>query len=245
MTDLNISVKQLKALVSPVLPLAGRDAGLPVLTAIRVESHGQYLTASATDRYRLGIKRLRADDGEWPEWSATIPTSTLRSILAAFKPSRRDADPELTLTIVSPDELRVVASGALLDMFGAEITYPLETAEFPKLHKLIRDALAADPAATAATGFNWPFLTDFNAAATGTAALMMRISAGTKPVVITDGEDFIGAVMPRKRFSSDGDTFHIGDGWDALLADAPEKKPAAKRAATRKPAARKTKVGAA
>ncbi len=236
---LNITARQLKALVAPVLPLAGTDDMLPVLRAVHIEANGPWLIASATDRFRLGVHRLRCPDGDWPAgWSALVPTRTLRGILAAFRPSRKDSDPELKLTI-SDDALHVASSAALLDILGADITYPLETGEFPKLRSIIREALAAEPDAAAFSGYNWRFLADFAAAGTNSSGtLSMRINSATNPASITDGEYIIGILMPRRLITGAGTpTFPKLEDWSDILA--PPNKPTAKKAAAKKPAAKK------
>lgn len=244
---LNITARQLKALVAPVLPLAGRDDMLPVLTAIRVEVDGPWLIAMATDRFRLGIKRLRAvEDEPWPAgWSATIPVRTLKGILAAFKPSYREGDAQLVLTVDDDQHsLHVVAGGALLDMLGASITYPLETGEYPKLRTLIRTGLAAPVAEDGIAGFNWALLSEFRAAApTHGGPLVIRVGAGANPTLISDGEDFIGAIMPRRMVGNDsvkGSAFPSVEDWNDVLGDPKKatvkKKPAAKKATVKKAA---------
>ena len=50
MSDLIITARTLKSLVDLVLPLAGRDDMMPVLTAVQVCVDGEWLTATATDR---------------------------------------------------------------------------------------------------------------------------------------------------------------------------------------------------
>lgn len=237
MTDLHITARQFKALVSPVLPCAGTDDMLPVLNSVRIEAHGEWLVASATDRFRAGFRRLRHPDGKsWPKWNATLPLSTVRSVMA-FKPSRKDTDPELVLAVLPDNRMRVAASGALLDMLAAEVTYPLRDGQFPDLRAVVRDSLAVEPDAPH-SGFNWEYLAAFKAAVTSGPGLQIRVHPN-KAAVITDGEDFIGILMPRRVHEGATD-FRVGEGWDTLLAE--PKKPARKRAA-KKPAAKRATAG--
>lgn len=99
---ITITACELRDLVSPVLPLASKDSMLPILNAVLIETDGKWLSASATDRFRLGIKRIEKrpteDDPttEWAPFRAVVPLPALRSLLSVFKPSRH-LDPELTL----------------------------------------------------------------------------------------------------------------------------------------------------
>jgi hypothetical protein len=234
MSDLHITARQFKALVSPVIPCAGTDDQLPVLNSIHVRSQGEYLIARATDRFRLGVQRLKAPEGSWPEWEALLPLSTVRAVLADFKPSSRDADPQLVLA-VGGESLRVKGDGALLDMLSADIAYPLRDGEFPKVDQILATAIAAEPEAGAHAGFNWKFLSAFAAAAGGSPSIGIKIVSPKAPALISNGEDFLGILMPRKR---------IGEGWDDILTPpAPaKKKPAAKKAAAKAPAKKKAAV---
>lgn len=244
MNNLTIGIHQLRELVTPVLPFAGSDDMLPVLCAVRIEAHGPWLTATATDRFRLAVQRVKAPEGTWPEWSATVPLSTLRSLLRTFRP-QRGMDSQVSLSI-DGDLLRVVSAGALIDMDDAAITYPLERGQFPGVHSIIRKALAAETVAGAHTAVNPKFLA---AMPVGHQAIRIKVSAPNEPVPFTDGEDFICIVMPRRVVGGATPSEAAGfppmpDGWTKILAE--PKKATAKKAPAKKAAARKTsKVKAA
>lgn len=57
----DISTKALAQLVKPVIPLAGKDEMLPLLRAIHFQASGKYLTAAATDRFRVGVCRVELE----------------------------------------------------------------------------------------------------------------------------------------------------------------------------------------
>lgn len=213
--SLTLSARQFRSLIDPILPLAGKDTMLPVLCAVLVQSEGKWLTASATDRFRLGIKRIEKvateDDPakEWPEFRALIPVRAVKSILAAYKPTR-GSDPTLSL-IVEDDSLVVEAAGSF-DLFdAARFTHHLETGEFPKFRSIVTDGLAVpDEERAPSASFNPAFLADFK-----NCGRTLRVVMGrpTKPVILLDDEGFVGALMPRRPDLRE-------ESWDDLLAPA-------------------------
>lgn len=56
---LHLTVRDLRALLMPILPFAGTDDMLPVLTGIRLRVRGGYVTAEATDRFRAAMNRVQ------------------------------------------------------------------------------------------------------------------------------------------------------------------------------------------
>lgn len=226
--NITISIGQLRNLVGPVLPFAGCDDMLPVLNGVRIKSHGKWLVATTTDRFRIGMKRIAAFDTdgqpvEWPEFEALVGTHTLRSILSTFK-GPRHLDPELTLT-VEGEQMEVEASGGLL-FTRASIAYDLVGGEFPNVASLIKKAMETEGTAPDA-GFDPAFMADFKAV--GKTLTMKRGPGDKDPIFITDGEDFIGALMPRKLI-----TDAVAAPWDDILnppAKAEPKTTPAKRVA--------------
>ncbi|MGW2686447.1 DNA polymerase III subunit beta family protein [Streptomyces sp. NPDC001414] len=70
-----------------VLPAAGRDDTLPVLTAVNLTLSGQTLTMAATDRYRLAEGHVRAEATVRPPdapLSVLFPADVLASLLKRF-----------------------------------------------------------------------------------------------------------------------------------------------------------------
>ena len=221
MTTLTIGIRQLRELVTPVMPFASTDPMLPILSAVQIETSGRWLVATATDRFRLVMNREGSPDGDWPDWSAVIPTSTLRNILTTFKPLR-GLDTDLTLT-VEENKLEVTAAG-LLDMSEATIAYRLTDGEYPKVKKIIRTALAA-VVSDAQTGLNPALLRDLPKS----PALRFKITSPSDPVLFTDGENLVGCIMPRRLVSSDpaGRPFvSLDNDWmDGILAATTQSEP--------------------
>lgn len=229
MTDqtLTIDARKFITLTSAVAGFAADDRGLPVLSAVRVESRGTYLLAFATDGYRLGIQRLKPSEGAWPEFSATIPLRVLRSLQQMFKP-QRGMDCSLTLTL-HDDQLTVEGDGALLDLLSARATYNVETAEYPSVPSILLDAIDREPTSDE-FALNPRHLAAFSKL--DGPALIVK-GHGSKVILVRSGEDFIGAVMPRRMVSRDEPSL---DDWKPLLVK-PEKVVAKKAPAKRKGAA--------
>lgn len=207
-----LSARQFRALVDPVLPLASRDDMLPVLAALLIKSEGKWLTATATDRFRLGIKRIAKvpteddDSTEWPQFEALVPVRAVRSILATYKPTR-GFDPTISLA-VEGDLLAVEAAGAF-DLFdSARFTHRLESAEYPGVQSILTDGLGTpDDERQPTTALNPAFLADFKGCGRTLRFVMGRAS---KPIIVLDDEGFIGAIMPRR-------TDLEAESWDDVL----------------------------
>jgi hypothetical protein len=219
MTTFTIGADEFRALVNPVLPMAGTDVYLPAINSVLIEGRGKWLSATATDRFRVGIKRIAktpTDDDtatEWPEFKANIPLRSVKSMLTTFKSPRGSLPARITFTIEG-GTLTVEASGAF-DLFdAARFTHQLEPGEFPGVRAVIRQALETpEGERMASVGINPAYMADFKAS--GAKTLRVLVGAAQKPLVVTDGEGFIGALMPRGTAVADED-------WTDFLA-APKK----------------------
>lgn len=220
MTTLTLTAREFRSLVEPVLPLAGRDDGPPVLAAVMIEAEGRWLSATATDRYRAGIKRIEKrptdedESREWPEFSALMPVRVIKSLLTTFKARRGTLDPTLTLT-VEDNKLTAEAVG-LFDLFDAgRFVHTLQDGEYPKIRKVIKDVLETPEDKRATTvGLNPTFLADFKACTSSTLRLAM--GAPNKAIVVTDDDGFIGLLMSRKIAVDSGD-FGGPEQWGDFL----------------------------
>lgn len=86
---------ELAAAVAQVVPAAGRDDTLPMLTGVFIEIDGETITLAATDRYRLAVTELRwrpARPGM--RASALVPARTLAD---AAKTMRAGTDVSIAL----------------------------------------------------------------------------------------------------------------------------------------------------
>lgn len=225
MTTITISTRRLAQLLTPVLPFAGKDGQLPILTNIKLWTNQKWLVASATDRFRVGMKRVPAEEAEtWPAFEALLPTSAARSILTTFKASKGN-DPTLKLDF-DDAKVTVTASGGLFsgvaDLSAAYWLYAeSKNALFPDLTNVLAEAVKAAPA-PAGQGFSPFLLADFKA-----VALDRNAAIVIKPTVRGDekkspgpmlvlAEDFVGALMGR-RFH-DIEQTPDGEDWLELFA---------------------------
>jgi len=219
---ITLTARQFNDLMASVLPFAGTDNMLPVLTAVHVKAHGKWLVATTTDRFRLAKRRMvkpptDGDDAtDWSEFEALIPTSAVRSIMATFKPSRGN-DADLTLTIEG-ERLVVTSGSALFDTFDtARISYALRDGEFPKTDSIFTKALATTERGGEAA-FNPKFLADFKVP--GVPALRLMLGATVAdPMLVTDDADFLAVLMAR-RIGGD----RPAESWDSIFTTSDAKK---------------------
>lgn len=201
--ELIIGARALRDLLTPMLPMAAGAHDMPVLNAVKVYVDDGRLVALATDRFVFGFKAV---PGDWPNgWTALIPLDSAKAILRSFRPVRGQ-DPELTLT-VDGDRLYVETSGGFMDFDAARVGYALRSGDYPDIAKLAREALAEDVSAEAWAGFNFAFLAKFAGFAERGQALALRITSPSRPAIVTDGESFVGGIMPRVKMTSPATTF--------------------------------------
>ena len=238
MTTITLTATQLRDLVTPVIPHASKDQTLPSLCAVRIRSAGQYVTAIATDRYRIGFQRVTLSDPPAEAgFDALVSVAVLKRILGIFRPTRWH-NPALRLTV---EGLRLTVGvadtldeprGALdaSGMVGATLTFNVIDADYPKIDRLIREALEAKPdEAAMAAVFNPEFLADFRIGQPRHEPMRITATGGpARPWLIRIGDDFIGLLVP-VRFGGDHTTVQQDTtSWLGLLdVPAESEKPAA------------------
>lgn len=223
-TTLEITASQFATLVRPVIPLVSDDF-TPILNSVRIQTHGKYVIAMATDRFRLGIHRIKLETAPPAAFEATIRLSELKRILSIFKPTRT-VDSILTLTIEADDLIRVNQSGGF-GFIDASMTFRIERGEYPDSRRVINAALAETDEKSTETAFNPSYLASFkNAPRERNVPLVIHSSAPGKATVISAGDDFIGAIMPVRLAS--GAAPEVVDGWAGFLTSAKPVKPRAK-----------------
>lgn len=242
--NLDISARDFRALVTPVIPHTDGPRGFPVLQAIKLSVQGEHLLAIATDRYSLGICRHKLD-GEVATFEAVVPVPAVKQILTVFRVTKT-ANPQLRLSVdvtTADALLTVTAIDGLVDLAGATLKYQLITTEFPKVEHIIAEGIEAKPEPFDVKAFNAEYLSRFRAATKVQEPVICRQTAPTKPMVVTVGQHFVGAVMP-VRLTADGGTNYSADAfaaWEALLKPKPARKTTAKKtAATKAPAKKAT-----
>lgn len=206
MSELSIEItsRELAELVNPVTPCAGTDDFTPILKAVRIESRGAYLTASATDRFRVGVSRIKPAVTPPAGLAFTLGIAELKRIQAIFKGTRHTT-PSLRLTVTEAG-LRVESLGGFEGFSSASMTFSLLTGDFPRLAPLIanHDNSSTEPVKTVA--LNAKFLAAFQHAVSDGSPLVVRSANYGKPVIVTVGDYFIGALMPTRRAGEPANT---------------------------------------
>lgn len=214
-----LTARDLDALTASVIPHAETDRTFPLLGSVLIRSAGDYVTAIATDRYRIALKRLvpaeRPDNG----FRAVVPVAALKQIKTIFR-ARRDHDPALRL-VVDEDSLVVTVIDGLTGAdfgaaTGAYLRFALTVGEYPKIDKLVRKALDAKvPDEAFQMTVNPTFLASFKAGQPSAEPMQVTPTGENQPWLIRVGDDFIGLLVP-VRFGG-GETANTPESWDVLL----------------------------
>ena len=198
-----LNASQFRFLVAPVIPLAEKTTwGPPILNAVFIEGEGQYLTATATDRYTAGVQRIKVDV-DVTGFTALVSIRSLRSILSIFKTTRK-FNPELTFT-VTDTTFAVEAVGTMgmdTGFISGSMAWPLVDGQYPKVRGIIADAQAR--AVEGDYLLNPAFLAGFQSAQHHGEPMLMRGTPG-HAIFVQIGADFVGAIMQVR--SSDAPVF--------------------------------------
>jgi len=200
MSTITVSARELTALVASVIPHASKDVSLPLLCSVFVRSSGPWVTALTTDRYRISLQRVRPAEAPGDGFAAIIPLGVLARIRSTFT-AARNVDPIITLT-VDEDKLLVTTTGALDGMVGASFEFRLtdKASAWPKVDRLISEALASDGTTAARMVVSPSLLADFRIGQPHYEPMRVTPTGGeTKPWLIRIGEDFIGLIVPVRR----------------------------------------------
>jgi hypothetical protein len=209
-----VPAKGLTDLLSSVLPLAAKADRVPALNAVQLRVLGDYLVATATDRYVAGSARtFLAPDGSTAEWTALVSAADVKAVLVDVKKLRAPSIVELTVD--APTTLTIGYA-------GSSRTVRLVDAGYPKVQGIIAAGLASAQKRTKAFGLNPEFFGRFAAAAKVDKRLVVDcwMDDHSDRVVITCGDDFVGLIMGCRINIDQDDTSRgrVGIGWDDLLA---------------------------
>lgn len=174
--------------IKAVLPHASRDETLPEVNAVRFEMNGGWLHVIATDRYSLGVARIQAAHIADGEIRASVMLPDARDLLKHLKAERGNA---------------VLYAGPRgeVSLPGRPAYAPVPILAFPAWHKVLGDALHAEPAApTLRFGFEPGILGRFAAAAED-AGLTFRLVPCAEPTTRPGGERPPSMLVLGERFA--------------------------------------------
>lgn len=211
---LEITARDLKHLVTPLLPMVDTSGMLP-LEAVNFEVRDGWLLGTATDRFRLALHRTRTAT---KHFDALVSARSLRTILATFKASRF-ADPVLELTVDGGQLLVEQAEAMELEFLSATMRFALVDGPFPDIAEVILEALNGTHGARKSNdwfGVNAGYLADWRHAVTKGSPLYVQVGPSpNRPVIIAVGDDFIGLQMPMRYTEGEPSFSH----WLELLGD--------------------------
>jgi len=116
---LEVEGDSLRELLEGAITHAHKDKDLPVLNAVMLEGEGGYLTARATDRYRLIVGKIEVIEGEISP--SLVSLSDIKRIVALSKETK--ISNKVSLTRIG-DILTVSAGGNSLTLTIVEANYP-------------------------------------------------------------------------------------------------------------------------
>lgn len=218
-TSITITMKasELRDLLGDVLPFVDKGYTLPILECVHIDGHGDHITAAATDRYTLGIRRLNVAAPK--TLHANISAVVARQIMSTFKPTRRN---DLPLTLVFADDRLTIEAGGALDglILDARVSFALYQGEYPRTGSLLEKA---ETLGDGSMTFDTVFLSRFKHL--NQAAFH---PTGSNSACIVRAEGFIGAIMPQRVESES--TWQTRDmtEWRAFIDMKPAAKPASK-----------------
>jgi hypothetical protein len=215
-----IPAQSIADLLGATSKLASKDQYLRNLNAILLRRCGEYLTATATDCYVLGVARIRlSTDLPMPPdgWRFLVPLSAASSLLRLAKHcSTLDfSDDGFTLTVRSD------VGGWSAD--NVEVTHP-EDGRYPSVGPLLRKYLRRIVDAPSIGGLDFAKVGQFVQA-------QKIFGDSTSPVVIWDtsekgqpswalriGADFVGLVMGMRLPEGMAEARRDVSDWDEILA---------------------------
>ncbi len=186
--SLTIRASELHQLLGRVVPFADSGDTLPILKAVHVTGHGDYIVAAATDRYTLGVSRLHTPCDR--SLDVMIPVVAAKKILSLFKATRTD-DPDVALTFTR-ETVTVTGGSVFAELLAAApvFVFRLEVGKYPQIGQLLTPE-ASDSAQP--IHLNPTLLARFQKCVGRGEPITMRDTG--RQVLVDIGEDFRGAIM--------------------------------------------------
>ena len=138
---LEVEGESLRELLEGAITHAHKDKDLPALNAVMLEGEGGYLTARATDRYRLIVGKIEVIEGEMSP--SLISLSDIKRIVALSKDYKLSG--KVSLNRIG-DLLTVSVNGNSITLTIVEAHYPPFNDIFDKGEVTAIDTIAFNPA---------------------------------------------------------------------------------------------------
>jgi len=138
---LEVEGESLRELLEGAITHAHKDKDLPALNAVMLEGEGGYLTARATDRYRLIVGKIEVIEGEMSP--SLISLSDIKRIVALSKDYKLSG--KVSLNRIG-DLLTVSVNGNSITLTIVEANYPPFNDIFDKGEVTAIETIAFNPA---------------------------------------------------------------------------------------------------
>lgn len=204
---------------------AASSPDIPLINAVHLEARGTSLVAIATDRFMLGASKTELDEPEG-SFSVALRLKQVRSIIQIAGAGRQC----FSSVAVTADDKQVsiaFSSGETLTM-GVEV----DPGQHRGWLKLLESTPGDGPAKAMAV--NPQYMAKFARVQGGRAQMRMHFFGHARPIRVSVGDSFVGLIMP-VRMPDDASMDWVVPEWVASVPEKPDKAPARKRSATRKP----------
>ena len=138
---LEVEGESLRELLEGAITHTHKDKDLPALNAVMLEGEGGYLTARATDRYRLIVGKIEVMEGELT--ASLVSLTDIKRIVALAKEGK--ISNKVTFNRIG-DLLTVSAGGNSFTLTIVEANYPSFNDIFNKGEVTALDTIAFNPA---------------------------------------------------------------------------------------------------
>ena len=167
---LEVEGESLRELLEGALTHTHKDKSLPALHAVMLEGEGGYLTARATDRYRLIVGKIEVLEGELT--SSLVSVTDIKRIVALSKESK--ISNKVSFNLVG-DLLTVSVNGNSLTLTLVDANYP------PSFDALLNKERRAE---LGEINFNPAFMADYAKIAGKGNAVRVEFMGEGKPMMI-------------------------------------------------------------
>ncbi|NCL73768.1 hypothetical protein [Rhodococcus sp. YH1] len=185
---------------------AGDDTTIPVLRCIRLERHGRYLLAAATNRFQIGCTRIEVDwaDDAPVDWTHLLVRDDIALIVANYK-GKNSRMRKITASAAATGGLTLSCTGS-----PVALTTEHQDVQFPNWRPLLAPTLEADEGGPAGL-LDLAMLKTFDKARWSTSDHLRIKYAGRtdRLALVLCGHHFVGAQMPIREPDGQGEWAEI------------------------------------